>query len=154
MLNKQKDVWYQLKPIPDNMKVSNVVHSGTGKFYMFLTDTHRKQDFPTVFTYDLKIMCPRLDRYWQHLRASQKEESQREERSKLEFFAREDSLAEPGLCRLQDPFKPTKDPYESVIIQEQAKAQTEAAEAAAAAFSENRPKLSAPALKESISGGS
>lgn len=41
-----------------------------------------------------------------------------------------------------------------MIIQEQAKAQTEAAEAAAAAFSENRPKLSAPALKESISGGS
>jgi hypothetical protein len=54
--------------------VCNAIYSGTGRFYLFMLDSTRKQDLPKLVTYDLKDMCPKLDRYWVHLSQTQREE--------------------------------------------------------------------------------
>ena len=39
-----------------------------GKFQLFMLDPARKQDLPKIIAYDLKEMCPKLDRYWAHMK--------------------------------------------------------------------------------------
>lgn len=36
MFNRSKEVWYQLRRLPDHCKVSHAVHAGQGKFYLYL----------------------------------------------------------------------------------------------------------------------
>jgi Kelch motif len=115
MYNRQKEVWYQLKPIPNKLKVVNVVHSGTARFHLFMLDPSRKQDLPKVTIYDLREMCPRLDRYWYHLHLEEREEARRMEHRGLEFYARESSTAEPGRSKLVNPSKPQVDVFERVL---------------------------------------
>ena len=68
MYNRQKEVWYQLKPLLENLKVCNAVDAGMGKFHLFMLDPARKQDLPKIIAYDLKEMCPKLDRYWAYMK--------------------------------------------------------------------------------------
>ena len=53
LYNQTKEVWYQLRPIPSNQKVCNIVHNGTGKFYIFLLES--KQELPAMILYDLRV---------------------------------------------------------------------------------------------------
>ena len=62
------------------MKVCNVIPSGEGKFNCFLLDS-RPGRFPSIVDYDLKEVCPRLDRYWHH-----------EHKQKAEALARQDTM--------------------------------------------------------------
>ena len=94
MFNRSKEVWYQLRPLPDTHKLSHAVHAGNGKFYLYLLA--QRQDQPTVAVYDLKEKCPKLDRYWEYARLATKEDCLNEDQPLLEFYGRESSQAMPG----------------------------------------------------------
>ena len=56
----------------EHMKVCNVIPSGDCRFNCFLLPTAKQGNsapqasFPLNVVYDLKIVCPRLDRYWHY----------------------------------------------------------------------------------------
>ena len=116
LYNRQKEVWYQLKQIPNKLKVVNALHSGNGRFHLFMLDPEKRGELPKVMAYDLREMCPRLDRYWHHLHNQEREEARRDENRGLEFYGRESSRAEPGQSKLIDPKKPTADIFEKAIL--------------------------------------
>ena len=73
---QSKQVWYNLKPLSNKMKVCNVILSGDCRFNCFLLSPPpqtlpgqpiqkaQAPQFPLNIIYDLKVVCPRLDRYW------------------------------------------------------------------------------------------
>lgn len=63
LYNQSKEVWYQLKSLPSKHKICNAVHNGNGKFFLFLLDQN-KADLPKNLVYDLRVVCPKLDRFW------------------------------------------------------------------------------------------
>lgn len=80
LYNQAKEVWYQLKPLPSKHKICNAVHNGNGRFYLFLLD-HSKSNLPMCLNYDLKTVCPKLDRYWYHDYAKKVQEAKKEQQT-------------------------------------------------------------------------
>ena len=73
MYSQSKQVWFNLRPLSKQMKVCNVIPTGDCRFNCFLLQkpdgsgsSSQKQNsgYPLNIVYDLKIVCPRLDRYW------------------------------------------------------------------------------------------
>jgi len=62
LYNQRKETWFMLKPLPSNHKLCNIVHDNQGRFTCFLLDS--KQPMPYALKYDLREICPTLDRYW------------------------------------------------------------------------------------------
>ena len=75
LFSQSKQSWHCLKPLSEKMKVCNVIPSGDFRFNCFLlqqssaTQVSTKGEKNAVIrpinvVYDLKVVCPRLDRYW------------------------------------------------------------------------------------------
>ena len=78
MYSQAKQVWFNLKPLSKEMKVCNVIPTGDCRFNCFLLQKPPNESsqrpgappqqpqvtYPLNIVYDLKVVCPRLDRYW------------------------------------------------------------------------------------------
>ena len=71
MYSLSKQVWFPLRPLSKQMKVCNVTPTGDCRFNCFLlqkpsdgSQQKQQQSYPLNIVYDLKVICPRLDRYW------------------------------------------------------------------------------------------
>ena len=50
-----------LKPLPFTKKLSNIVYSGNGKIFCYIT--HRNFEYPQILLYNLNKIYPEFDRY-------------------------------------------------------------------------------------------
>ena len=75
MYSQSKQVWFNLRPLSKEMKVCNVIPTGDCRFNCFLLQKPAEKKpgqqqaqpqitYPLNIVYDLKTVCPRLDRYW------------------------------------------------------------------------------------------
>jgi hypothetical protein len=51
--------------MPTTSKICNIIHNKNGKFFCFSLPAS-KQELPITVMYNLKDVCPRLDRYWMY----------------------------------------------------------------------------------------
>ncbi|CDW76204.1 kelch motif family protein [Stylonychia lemnae] len=85
LYNQSKEVWYQLRSLPNNHKICNAVHNGNGKFYLFLLEQN-KADLPQAKIYDLKLQCPKLDRFWYYEHTRKLMDQKKSQQNTVEIF--------------------------------------------------------------------